>query len=418
MYDAVVVGAGTAGLATSWHLSRRGIDHVVLERGRVAETWRSQRWHSFVLNTPAWANHLPGDDEDVGPRDGFASATAWIEHCEGYAARAGLPVRAGVDATGLRQAPDGTFALDMTLDGSKATLEARTVVVASGVQREPKIPGVAAGLPADILQLHTADYRSPTGLPPGAVLVVGAAQSGGQIVEDLLDAGREVYLATSRVPRFRRRMYGRDIFEWLLPAGFFDVRLGDLPDPALQFAPQPITSGVGRHGHTVSLQWLQARGARLLGRLRSIEGGRLTFEDDLGANIRFADERSTEATDQVTRGLAAAGLLAGLPPLEDDPADAPHPDPGGLHAPTTLDLVDAGISTLIWATGFSPRIGWLPADLLDDRGCLRHEGGVASRPGIYAVGFPWLRTRGSGIINGVDRDAAAIADLVAAHLAA
>lgn len=417
MHETIVVGAGTAGLAASWHLARRGVDHVVLERGRVAETWRSQRWDSFALNTPAWMNRLPGATEDAGPRDAFATGAAWVEHLEAYAALAGLPVRTGIEVTGLRRGTDRTFELAARVSGSGETLRARSVVVASGVQRVPRIPAIAAALPRDVLQIHTSEYRSPAALPPGAVLVVGAAQSGGQVVEDLLDAGRTVHLATSHVARFRRRAYGRDILEWLVPAGFFDVSPGSLPDPAMQVEPQPLISGVGRYGHTLSFQWLESRGARLHGHLRSIEGGRLTFDDDLATNVRYADERSAEVTRQVTAGLMKAGLGASLPPLEDDPADAPHPDPDAVHPLPALDLVDAGIATVIWATGFVARTPWLPPDSLDDRGVLRNAGGSASVPGLFALGLPWLRTRGSGIVYGVDRDAAAIAEMVTTHLA-
>lgn len=417
MHETIVVGAGTAGLATSWHLSRRGVDHVVLERGRVAETWRSQRWDSFALNTPAWMNRLPGAADDGGPWDAFATGAAWVEHLEAYAALARLPVRPGVEVTGLRREPDGTFALDASAAGSSETLRARSVVVASGVQRVPRIPAIAAALPGDVLQLHTSEYRSPAALPPGAVLVVGAAQSGGQVVEDLLDTGRFVHLATSRVARFRRRMYGRDILEWLVPAGFFDATPASLPDPAMQLEPQPLISGVGRYGHTLSFQWLQSRGARLHGRLRSVERGRLTFDDDLAANIRYADERSRETTRQVSAALIEGGLGAPLPPLEDDPADVPHPDPDAERPPRTLDLLDAGIATVIWATGFLPRTPWLPPEHLDERGLLLTAGGAASMPGLFAIGSPWLRTRGSGIVYGVDRDAAAITEMVTAHLA-
>jgi putative flavoprotein involved in K+ transport len=322
-----------------------------------------------------------------------------------------------VEVTGLRREPDGTFALDATVAGSGETLRARSVVVASGVQRVPRIPAIAAGLPPELLQLHTSEYRSAAALPSGAVLVVGAAQSGGQVVEDLLDAGRVVHLATSRVARFRRRMYGRDILEWLVPAGFFDVPPGSLPDPAMQLEPQPLISGVGRHGHTLSFQWLESLGACLHGRLRSIEGGQLEFEDDLAVNIRYADERSAEATRQVTAGLVEAGLGASLPPLEDDPADAPHPNPDAEPPPGTLDLVDAGVATVIWATGFVPTTPWLPPSLHDERGGLRHDGGATPVPGLFGLGFPWLRTRGSGIVYGVDRDAAAVAEMVTSHLA-
>ena len=435
MDDAIIVGAGPAGLAASWHLQRRGVRHVVLERGRVGETWRTQRWDSFTLNTPTWMSRLPGVGPapgagvgpaptagansgigDPGPADGFVPRDAWIAHLDDYARSFELPVRTGAEVTSLEIRPDGTF--EVRLGGpSPESVRARCVVVASGAQREPSMSALAAGVPDGVAQLHTAAYRNPAQLPAGAVLVVGSAQSGGQVVEDLLDAGRTVHLSTSRVPRVRRRTRGRDTLEWLAEVGFFDQPVAALPDPALRFAPQPITSGVGRFGHTLSLQWLEERGARLLGRLRAVEGDRLIFDDDLGANIAFADEQSVMVNNRIAEGLAIRGLDAPLPPLEDDPADRPHHDPDSVHAPTTLDLERAGIGTVIWATGVTGRFDWLPPSLLDERGWPRHEDGAMLLPGLFVLGLPWLRNRGSGIVYGMDRDAAAITERLVAHLA-
>lgn len=415
MEDAIVVGAGPAGLAASWHLRRRGVSHVVLERGRIGETWRTQRWDSFALNTPTWMSRLPGGEAETGPPDGFMSLDAWVAHLDDHARSAELPVRTGADVTGLEARPDGTF--EVRVGGPRPeALAARCVVVASGAQREPRTPAVASDLPDGVEQLHTVAYRNPDQLPAGAVLVVGSAQSGGQVAEDLLDAGRTVYLSTSRVARVRRRTRGTDTLEWLVMAGWTDQAVASLADPALRFAAQPITSGVGRFGHTLSLQWLEERGALLLGRLRGAEGGRLLFDDDLGANVRFGDEQSADANRKVEAVIAASSRAA-LPPLEDDPADRPHPDPGALHAPTELDVERAGIGTVIWATGVTGRFDWLPSDLLDEQGAPRHEAGAMPVPGLFVLGLPWLRNRGSGVIYGMDRDAAAVVDRVTMHLA-
>lgn len=411
MQDAIVIGAGQAGLGISWHLARRGVPHVVLERGRVGETWRTQRWDSFTLNTPSWMNRLPGEATDAEPRDGFLDRDAWIAYLEVYAAATAAPVRTGVEVTRVESRPDGTFRVRTLVDGSTVdTLDARSVVVAAGNQRVHRVPRLAAALPSSILSIHTAHYLNPTRLPPGAVLVVGSGQSGVQIAEDLIGAGRTVYLSTSRVARIRRRYRDRDTLEWLVPAGFWDQRVEELPDPSLCLAPQPLISGVGRYGHSVSLQWLGERGVRLLGRVGEVSGARISLADDLGANIRFADERAAEFDARLAEGIAAMGPDRTLPPVEPDPANEPHPDPGSVRSPEMLDLDAAGVGTVVWCTGFGGRFDWLPTEILDERGAPRHDGVGTPIPGLYLVGFPWLTKRKSGIIFGVDEDARTVAD--------
>jgi len=260
--EAVVIGGGQAGLAVSHHLARRGIDHTVLERGRVAETWRTQRWDSFALNTPSWMNLLPGETEPLEPRDAFIGRDAYVARLEGYAESNQVPIRTGVNVTSVAARPGGdTFLVSVDDGGTMSEIETRSVIVASGVQRVPQIPAFGRALPDHVRQVHAADYRSPAGVPAGAVLIVGSAQSGVQIAEDLLDAGRTVYLCTSAVARVRRRFRGRDTMEWLVGAGFFDVTPDRLPDPRMRLAKMPSISGVGRFGHTVSLQALSERGA-------------------------------------------------------------------------------------------------------------------------------------------------------------
>lgn len=407
--DAVVVGAGHAGLAISQHLARAGVAHVVLERGRIGESWRSQRWDTFALNTPTWLNRLPGDrDDDLGePRDAFMTAEAWLARLDAYAARWALPVREGIAVTSVEPlAGNGGWLVHS--DGAAAgPIEARSVVVASGIQNVPSIPPIATAIPASIAQVSALGYRRPSDLPPGAVLVVGGGQTGGQITEDLLSAGRTVYLSPSKVARIRRRHRGRDILEWLVPAGFFEATPAQLPDPAMQHARQPIISGLGRYGHTVSLQWLASRGAVLIGRIRAVDSSTLLLEDSVGELIRFADEQSAEVSRQVDAGIRQSGQP--LPPLEDDPADEPHPDPGAVRSPDSLDLRAAGVGTVVWATGVRGDFGWLPRNALDDVGEPRHEAGVSPLAGLFCLGFPWLTRRGSGVINGADADAALIA---------
>lgn len=418
MQDAIVIGAGQAGLGASWHLARRGASHVVLERGRVGETWRTQRWDSFSLNTPNWWNRMPGEAAAAEPRDGFLGRDAWIAHLEAYAAATAAPVRTGVEVTRVESRPDGTFRVQTLADGSSIeTLDARSVVVASGIQLVHRIPRLAAALPSSILSIHTAHYLNPAQLPAGAVLVVGSGQSGVQIAEDLIDAGRTVYLSASRVARIRRRYRGRDTLEWLVPAGFWDQRVGELPDPSQRLAPLPLISGVGRYGHSVSLQWLGERGVRLLGRVSGVAGARVALADDLGANIRFADERAAEFDSRLAEGVAAKDLDRKLPPVEPDPANEPHPDPDSVRSPETLDLDAAGVGTVVWCTGFGGRFDWLPTDILDERGVPRHEGVSTPIPGLYLIGFPWLTKRKSGVILGIDEDARAVTDRLVDRLA-
>ena len=417
LLDALVIGGGQAGLGVSFHLARRGIEQIVVERGQVAESWRTQRWDLFVLNTPNWMNRLPGETDTIEPRDAFMDRDAYATRLEAYAADHRIPVQAGITVTAV-SAPSrsGTFVVSANDGDAAVRYEARNVVVASGMLRVPKIPALGRSLPAGIAQLHSGTYRQPADLPSGAVLIVGSGQSGVQIAEDLLDSGRTVYLSTSAVARLRRRYRGRDALEWLVDAGrFYGVPVPRLPDPLVRFQTLWTTSGVGRFGHTVSLQSLADRGAILLGRPIGIDGDRLRLDDTVGANIAFGDRRSAEFNAELETIVASAGLRP--PPLEPDPADSPHPDPLSVRSPSVLDLGVAGVRTVIWATGFGGDLSYLDRSLLDEHGAPIHEHGVAEVPGIFFVGFPWLWTRKSGIILGVDEDAAFIADRVTDRLA-
>ena len=274
--ETVVIGAGQAGLAVSRELLVRRIDHVVLERGRVGETWRSQRWESFVLNTPVWMNLLPGASLTAPDPTRFPTGSDFVASLEQYAEAHGLPVRENVDVLAVKPNDDGTFLVDT----SAGRYRSRNVIVAAGGQGTPRIPEIAGALPPAIEQLHAAGYRSPDRLAPGAVLVVGSGQTGCQITEELLEAGRRVYLATSRVGRLPRRYRGRDVLEWRCEMGFYEQTLARHETYESVRAPMPITSGV-RGGHTVSLQQFARDGATLLGRLEAATGTHLHFAADL-----------------------------------------------------------------------------------------------------------------------------------------
>jgi putative flavoprotein involved in K+ transport len=416
--DCVVVGAGHAGLAIASLLQEQGRGVVVLERGRVGETWRSQRWDAFHVNTPNWMNLLPGQELGGAPRDGFLHRDELVRGFERYAEARALPVKTGVAVTAVGHLnAAGTFIVRGTASGGgPVSWTARSVVVASGMQRAQRLPVFGRELPPGMAQLHTAQYRSPDVLPPGAVVVVGSAQSGCQIAEDLLAAGRTVYLCASRVARAPRRHRGRDTMEWWAETGFFDQTVADLENPVMRLVPQPQLSGVGRRGHTVSLQQLARDGALLLGRALGVNEGRLELDSRVGGYVRFADERSAK----IQQDLDAAILRAGgaLPADEHDAADAPAPELYGVSGPPALDLRAAGVGAIIWCTGFTADFGWLRLPVLDDRGVPVHEGGASPVPGLYFLGFPWLRRRKSGLIFGIAEDAARIAAAVGQHLAA
>lgn len=384
--DTVVVGGGYAGLTASAALDRRGVDHVVLERGRIGESWRTQRWDTFRLNTPRWMSGLSGD--------GFAPVSELIDALERRAAT--LPVQEGVEVRRVWRQRGGRY-LVVTSD---AVIETENIIAASGAQRVPRIPAVARSVSGrGIEHLHTADYRRAGDLVDGGVLVVGSAQSGVQIAEDLLRSGRRVHLSTSRVGRMARTYRGRDTADWLEAMGKYD---------------EPGTSGrrevppqVGA-GRTISLQSLARDGAVLLGRVLGADGARLRLGDELGEHMRFADATSARCKAEIDAWIAAHGIDA--PAAIEDPAEAPS---GPVSWPSSLDLAAAGIRTVIWATGFGGDYGWLNMPIMRPDGLPYNRGGLTASPGLYVVGVPWQSTRGSGILHGMTRDAEAVAERIA-----
>jgi putative flavoprotein involved in K+ transport len=393
--DCAVVGAGPAGLATSVALAGRGVDHVVLERDRVATTWRSQRWDSFRLNTAGWMNPMLGGQR----RDAYAGGREVVGCLERLAA--GRPVREGVGVA--RLAPAGDHWSLATDDGE---LRARAVVVATGDQNRPRVPALAGRLPSRVAQLHAADYRRPGQLPQGAVLVVGSAQSGCQIAEDLLAAGRRVVLATSPVGRVPFRHRGRETVEWLTEAGFMEQRPGDLPDPLVMRAAMPIIAP----GRGLSLPALARAGATLAGRPVAVDGERVTFDDSLAANVAAGDAFAARARAMVDEIIRNRGLDA--PPAEPDEHDAP----ARLAPPAALDLRAEAIAGVVWCTGFAGDFTWLDPALVGGDGQPRHADGAGPVPGLWYLGLRWLRRRCSSILLGFPGDAAWVAAAVRTHL--
>ncbi len=407
--DVVIVGAGQAGLGISYQLNKEGLSHVVFERGRIGETWRSQRWESFKLNTPNSMNCLPGLPTEASDPWGFGRVDELVSYFQRYVETFHLPVRTGVTVTSVeRDEERGLFLTRIkTAGGKEESVTSRAVVIASGMLNVPKIPDISSRLPSGITQLHTSTYRNPGALPAGAVVIAGSGQSGCQIAEDLLSVGRKVYLCTSKVGRAPRRYRGRDILEWWIDTKFIDVPIASLPDKSISRAAQPQISVLGPRGHTLSLQDLSRRGVTILGRLQDVEAGSLVLGEDAPANVRFADAFSQKLKDDVDAWLAREGITP--PPLEDDPADAPDPEAACASPLRKLDLAEAKVGTIIWASGFKGDFGWLHLPALDADGAPVHQEGISSQPGLYFAGFPWLRSRKSGIIYGIEEDAGYIA---------
>ena len=414
--DSVVVGAGQAGLGVSYFLKQKGLEHVVFERGRIGESWLTQRWESFKLNTPNFMNCLPGFPYKGSEPDGFWGPEELVQYFERYVERFQLPIQTGVAVVSVERAKDtDDFIVKTRTDGqAEESVTSRSVVIASGILQTPKFPAVRSRIPKSITQLHTADYRSPKELPPGAIMVVGSGQSGCQIVEDLLSAGRTVYLCTSKVGRAPRRYRGREILEWWIDMKFIDITFDSLEDKTISKAAQPQISGLGRYGHSLSLQHLARKGAVILGRLLDVEDSTIILDDDAATNVKFADEFSQRLKDGIDSYLKQAQIKP--PPLEDDPADLPDPEAKCVSSLRELDLRDAKVSTIIWATGFTGDFSWIHAPILDDEDQPIHQQGISPVSGLYFIGFPWLNSRKSGIIYGINEDANFIANAVEMQL--
>jgi putative flavoprotein involved in K+ transport len=394
--DCVVVGAGPAGLAASAALTDRGVEHEIFERGRVGESWRTQRWDSFRLNTPGWMNEMLGEQA----RDAYATGAEVVERLDQLAAD--CPIHAGVRVARLAPAADG-YVL-RTADGD---LRARTVVAATGDANVPRIPALAGAFPDRVAQYHAADYRRAGLLDEGGVLVVGSGQSGCQIAEDLRAGGREVVLATSPVGRAPTPYRGRDTIEWLVEAGFFDQRPQDLPDPSMMRAPNPLFAPGGR---SLSLQALARAGVTLVGRPVAMDGERVSFDASVAANVAAADAFAERARDMVDDIIRRHGLNA--PPAEPDDTGLPvEPNP-----PMALDLRAHEIASVVWCTGFTGDFSWLDPALVDADSQPRHDGAAAPAPGVWYVGLRWLTRRSSSLLHGFPRDAATVADAIEACL--
>ena len=404
--ETVIVGGGQAGLATSYYLGQQGREHVVLEKTtHVGNAWRSDRWDSFTLVTPNWTMQLPGAAyEGIDPH-GFMAAAEVVAALEGYAQRYQMPMRYGVQVLAVEPKSRGG-GYHVRTDGP--AFEARNVVMATGLFQQPRIPPAGADLPAGIVQMTSGQYRRPEALPPGAVLVVGSAQSGSQIAEELHQAGRKVYLCVGSAGRAPRRYRGRDVFEWLHLAGFFDRTPDKLPSPRARFGGNPHVSGKDG-GHTLNLHQFARDGVVLLGRLEGVQDGKIWLAPDLATNLARADEFEAELLELIDTYVAQRGLDAPREPVPQlrDRYAAP--------AIRELDLRAVGIGSVIWATGYRFDFSLVRLPVVDDFGFPVQDRGVTAYPGLFFVGLPWLPVAKTGLFIGVGENAAHVAAKVVAR---
>jgi len=376
---------------------------VLDQSEKPAEAWRNHRWDSFTLNTPNWQTRLPGAEYKGSDPDGFMSRSDVITYLENYVANFQLPVRYGVRVDRVERNETTGLYLIRTNDGDAVT--ASNVVMATGLYQTPKVPRFSIALPAAIRQVHSDAYRNPQELLPGAVLVVGSAQSGAQIAEELYLAGKKVYLAVGRAGRMPRRYRGKDANWWSEKLGLYDRTVDQLPSPGAKFVGKPHISGT-MGGHTLNLHQFARDGVSLLGHLQGIEGSRLRLAPDLWDNLARADAHEAAFITSVDDYVEKAGLVAPaemLPALRD-----------GFRSPliTELDVGVSGITNVIWATSYAFDFSLVKLPVLDGDGFPKQTGGITAHSGLYFVGLPWLPTAKSGLLYGVGDGARSIANAI------
>ena len=398
--NTLVVGAGQAGVAMSEHLTKTGIPHLVVERGRIAERWRSERWDSLVANGPVWHDRFPGMEFDAFDPDEFAPKEKVADYFVGYAESFNAPIRCGVEVKSVTRLEGKEGFLVETSEG---VIEAANVVAATGPFQKPTYPQIVPES-ADVLQIHSNSYRNPGQLPEGAVLVVGAGSSGVQIADELRASGRKVYLSVGAHDRPPRAYRGRDYCWWLGVLGKWDA---PAPKPGTEHIAIAVSGADG--GKTIDFRRLASEGMNLFGLTAGYENGVLRFAPDLADNIRRGDANYLSVLREADAYADRNGLDL---PLEPE-AHEIGPDPECMtNSILELDLKKAGITTILWATGYALDFGWLKVDAFDENGRPKHQRGVSSEPGIYFLGLPWLSRRGSSFIWGVWHDARFIADQI------
>ena len=400
--ETVIIGGGQAGLVMSHMLRTRGRPHIVLERSRVAERWRSERWNGLRFQFPNWSVRLPDFPFPQSDPDGFAPPEEIVEYLERYARHIEAPVRSGVAATAVRRDPQsGRY----TVETAVGQIEAKNVVIATGPYQKPVIPPCCSEA-SPFFQVHASQYKSSSQLPDGGVLVVGSGASGTQIAEELLREGRRVYISLGRHRRFPRRYRGKDVIWWL-------ERLGIDRTPVAKHVPgQPLPLITGAYGgHTLDFRHLAAQGLTLLGHVENIAGTVVKIAPDLADSLAYGDAAYMGFLDMVDEQVDRLGLRA----PEDPEARIPHPDPDCVREPLhRLDLTEAGVNAVIWATGYACEFSWIDVPVLNERGEPKHREGVTDAPGLYFIGLLWLARMNSSFLSGVAEDAERLAELIAA----
>ena len=391
--ETIIVGGGQAGLATSYHLKQLGREHVIFEAAdQPAHAWRNDRWDSFTFVTPNWTIRLPGAPYEGADPDGFLPKEEIIAYFERYVEKFDLPVRFNTAVTEVVSTESG-----YQVGTNGKTVQARNVVIATGSFQKPKIPSFNINIPADVLQLHSGQYRNPAQLPAGAVLVIGSAQSGMQIAEELYQSGRKVYLGTGFAPRVPRRYRGRDIVAWLADIGFFDQPVETLPSPKARFLGNPQVSGKDG-GHTLNLHQFARDGVTLLGHISGAQGGKVLCKSDLKENLARSDKAEKDILAMIGKYIKTKGIAAPqetVPNLQDGYT---------IEDITELDLKAANIRTVIWAMGYTFDYGLVKMPVTDEDGFPIQKHGATQYPGLYFVGMNWLSTRKSAILLGVNED--------------
>ena len=408
VYDVIIAGAGYSGLCASYHLKKYGLSHIIFERGRIGESWLSQRWDNFRFNSTNKLNVLPGDKEADEP-DVFGTVTEFVSSLEQYVLTHRLPVAENSKVISVEK-PGEFFQVAVSSNNTVKNYFCRQLLIASGAANEIKIPFLAKNISKDIKQLHTSEYKNADQLPAGAVLVVGGAQSGIQIAEDLLHAGRKVYLSTSKVARIPRWYRGKDIFYWVKETKFYDVKIEELEDPEMADARPPHVSGTGTGKHSLSLQSLAKQGAVILGKLNDADENDVFFHLNAAEHVKYADEFSQKIKRMIDDHINENNLSA--PPPHYDEADIPDPNATCASSITTLNLKENNINTIIWSTGFNADYSYIKLPVFDKDGKLKHKEGVPFFPGLYFLGYPWLRSRKSPILFGIIVDVEFVVDKI------